>query len=696
QNINDTLSYGLLKQTILTGRVNGDTLLTSLINNYYYIKSDDGYRKTSYNTTTLSYKKLQFSSAVTISLFTNQLLKSVEPGGRNIKLYHYDTWGRLIQTDFAVGTPFATSRHYQYSVSDTLNQVIITAPTGLKNKIIFDGAGRTLMNFDEALTADGKPSPNHWWLRQSAAYNQYGEISSYKVYQFDSTGKPYTLTAIPEHDYSGRVTSVRLSNGETDFIRYDDAYRCVINYQRNAQGEYSPLSVSRYNILNKPVKYWVLPSPNRHLPNIKTLCLQSDKQTNKVSFIVYDGFGRAVLQDSSGRVTRQCYNALGQITDTVNPAGNRTHKTYDLAGHITAIQFFGVSGAHYLLSSAHYNAAGQLIWSSQAERGKTFYHYTSEGIPDLIKTPEGHRISWRYNVLNLPLTEFIDGKQHWSVNYDFVSTLPTQKTDITGTTFYHYSADGMIRSLSHKGKGSYPDYKLQWKYNKNRRIVSVTDISGNVTNTIYDEQGRVKKTIYHAFNGGNKILSSVHYDSFSRIKTIYYGSGMQRHILYDTYGHQSDVTDTLRDQLISQWNFSYDRYNNIVTLYQKKGNSQYGIFNYKYDDLNNLVTMTCNGSSGLPLCPRDTVFYGSGLTQVPVITRQRYTFTLLNQLKSVVENLQDPQQKTTVSKVTAYEYSNSVTPLRIQHISTSWNQSTPIIRHLIYDAAGNVTVDVEK
>ncbi|MCY4177546.1 MAG: RHS repeat protein, partial [Endozoicomonadaceae bacterium] len=79
----------------------------------------------------------------------------------------------------------------------------------------------------------------------------------------------------------------------------------------------------------------------------------------------------AVSQNILGGVTRQYYNALGQLTDTVNPVGNRIHKTYDLTGHITAVQFFDVYGNHYLLASAYYNAAGQLMWKSRIEKGKS-------------------------------------------------------------------------------------------------------------------------------------------------------------------------------------------------------------------------------------------------------------------------------------------------------------------------------------
>ena len=171
---------------------------------------------------------------------------------------------------------------------------------------------------------------------------------------------------------------------------------------------------------------------------------------------------------------------------------------------------------------------------------------------------------------------------------------------------------------------------------------------------------------------------------------------MQRNIHYDRYGHQSNITDLLGRKLISQWRFNYDRNDNIITLYQKAENGQYGIFNYKYDVLNNLLSMTCHGSAGFPLCPRDTVLNGSNLTQAPIITQQKYSFTSLNQLKRIVENLQNPQQKETLDKVITYHYTNSSAPLRIQQISTSWNKNTPVIQHLMYDLTGNITIDERK
>ncbi|MCY4177020.1 MAG: hypothetical protein OXD32_00790, partial [Endozoicomonadaceae bacterium] len=88
--------------------------------------------------------------------------------------------------------------------------------------------------------------------------------------------------------------------------------------------------------------------------------------------------------------------------------------------------------------------------------------------------------------------------------------------------------------------------------------------------------------------------------------------------------NQLDIADTLNKQLLSRWQFNYNEDNNIVRLRQQAENNQEAILKYQYDQLDNLVSMYCNGSFGLPLCPRDTAFSRSDLNKAPVITSQSY------------------------------------------------------------------------
>ncbi|MCY4330295.1 MAG: hypothetical protein OXC48_09510, partial [Endozoicomonadaceae bacterium] len=691
------LTYGLLKRTIFTNNQNKITSLNSIVKNYYYIKSLDNNTKTTYNTIELSAQKHQFSPYITTSLFTNQILWISNAKRTNTIHYYYDEWDRPIKTESATGTIFAASIYYCYTISTTLNQVLITAPNGLQQKIIFDGAGRTLIHFSEAIDASGKQQNGHWWPIQKTQYDQYGRIAKESSYNIDATGHTKETAIIQNYDATDRVIRTYLPDGSISFTTYDDVDRCVVSYQKNRSGKYSVLAVARANVLNKPVKQWVLPSIiNPQIHSVKSLCLNSDKQpAARIFEITYDGFGRQIAeQDPSGRVIRQRYNSLGQLTDTINSVGDRIHSVYDITGKIVQSWAYPVSGEHYLLSSASYNAAGQLRWSAGEDGKRTFYTYTEDGRLAMVTTPGKHTFTWKYNILGIPVNQFTDNKFQWSCDYDPITLKLQKKTDNTGITTYIYSDDGLLLTLVHAGKNSYSNYQLQWQYDNNRREISATDISGNKIQNSYDGFSRISNVSYISKQKNQaEIIFKPIYDGFSRINSIDYGSQIHRTIHYDTWGNQDQIIDKQGIQLISKWQFRYDINGNIVRLKQTAENSKYSLLYYRYDALNNLVRMTCNGSSGLPLCPRDTAFSGSKLSQPPVIIRQDYTFTLLNSVSAVQETLQNIQQKKTINKITSYLYGNACAPLRLQKISTAWNQHNAVVHNFIYDNSGNMVVD---
>ncbi|MCY4330520.1 MAG: RHS repeat protein, partial [Endozoicomonadaceae bacterium] len=527
QNAKDLFTYGLLKQMILTGQLNETNTSDAVIKDYYYVKSPDSYTKTTYSAIELSDNKRLFSPYTTTSLFTNQVLMVTDTEKKHKDRYCYDSWDRLIRTERAVGTNFAASTHYSYTISKNLNQVLITAVNGLQQKIIFDSIGRVLTSFTEAIDKAGKKQPWLWWPVQKNYYDQHGYITRQSSYIISKSGDVTVLNTTRDYDDTGRSVRIHLPDGSVTVMRYNDSNRCVISYHKNVQGKRSVISISLANRLSKPVKQWILPATNVSLPSVRSLCLNSDKQPDaRVSLITYDGFGRQIAaHDPVGRIVRKYYDSMGRLTDTIDPAGNRTHSIYNLTGQTVQSWVYPVSGEHYLLSSASYNRAGQLIWHAGEDGKRTIYTYTVDGQIATITTPNQHIFSWQYNLLNLPVSQSIDNKQRWYIYYDPITLEVQKKTDITGTKTYFYSDDGLTQQLIFSGNNNYSNYKLQWEYDKNRHIVSATDISGNKTHIQYDWLGRVSRITYHPHqNNDTEILSLFAYDYFSRIKQINYGS----------------------------------------------------------------------------------------------------------------------------------------------------------------------------
>ncbi len=696
QNTEDLLTYGLLKKMVMTGQLNETNSDDTMIKDYYYVKSSDNSTKTTYSAVELSENKRLFSSYITTSLFSNQVLMITDAEKKDRDRYDYDPWDRPVRTENAVGTDFSASTYYSYIVSKNLNQVLITTVNGLQQKVIFDSTGRIIKNFTETIDKTGKKQPGLWLPVQKIHYDKYGRIARQSNYVIDESGHVTTLDTTQDYDDTGRAVRIHLPDGRMNVMHYDDSDRCVISYQQNRQGEHAVISVSRANILSKPIKQWILPATNVLSSSVKSLCLNSDKQPEaRISLINYDGFGRQIQeQDPEGRIVKQYYDSLGRLTDIVDPAGNRTHSVYNLIGQVIQSWVYPVSGGHYLLSSIGYNRAGQLIWKAGEDGKQTVYTYTPDGQIATITTPNRHIFSWQYNRLNLPVQQLTDNQQQWSAYYDTVTLKIQKKADITGIKTYSYSDDGLIQQLNFIGKSNYSDYKIHWEYDNNRRTISTTDISGNRTHIRYDGLGRVAHINYHPYkNNSIKTLSVFSYDHFSRIKQINYGSGMHRTFHYDPWGHKDQITDTLREQLVSQWKIIYDISDNIILLSQKAEKEQTGIQHYHYDVLDNLVSMQCQGSSSLPLCPHDISLTGSKLTEAPVITHQGYTFTPLNRLASVRETLQSVQQQQTINKIIRYHYTDVSVPLRLQNISTTWSRNKPFTQSLTYDDVGNMTVD---
>ncbi|MCY4329133.1 MAG: hypothetical protein OXC48_03470, partial [Endozoicomonadaceae bacterium] len=701
-NKKDPFEYGLLKTIKVTGTLSSDKTLTSVTKNYYYILGTDKTTRTTYSTIKISANQFSRSPAKTISMFTNQVLKITDPENKDIVYYHYDKQGRMIQTDSGAGTAFLVSKYYQYKISPQQVQLTIINSNGVQKKIIFDGLGRALTLLREAISTSGKAEPGKWILAKKRAYDSGGHVISKQNYYTDASNNLHYLTTTFDYDDLGRLIRKHLPDHETLVKEYDDLDRCVVNFRYDSKMVHSAIIVTHSNILDKPVRQSVFPANfiNSNAITAISLCEISDiPPVARTSLVAYDGFGRAIkFTDQKGRVVTENYDALGHVTDIINPAGDKIHNVYNLTGQLVQKWIIPANNGKqtskkYLLDSAQYNAAGKLLWKAGEDGKKTTYTYTADGQIATMTTPAGHILSWQYNDIGLPVNETIDNKQLLHTDYNPVTGLPFKKTDITGTSTWTYSDDGKIEQIQHIGANSYPNYSFQWQYDNNRRITSVTDQFGNKRSISYDALGRISSASYQKVNGTTLQIFKPFYNGFSKIVKAIYGSGMIRNIHYNNYNKVDDVYDTLAGKQLAEWKYTYDKTGNIVSMVHNTGEQQQAILHYQYDILNNLTTMSCSGSTGLPLCPRDTSLHGSNLQHAPIIISQHYFFNSLNRMTQVKEQLLDTDGKKTSSKVVNYGYGDEQAPLRLQQISIAWNDNAEQTTHFTYDATGNMMID---
>ena len=695
----DYAKYGLLKTLTLTGKTPADKKPETLTREYHYIINANHTTKTSYNIFEKGSDPARRSPSATVSLFTHQTLQITDASGQNITRYHYDDQGRLIQADSAVGTAFAVSKHFNYTISPQLNQVIVTNPNGLQKKITFDGAGRKLDNFAEMINAQGKAEHNQWRLVSSMTYDANGRIAAKHTYDYRKNlqNQPKQLTTTYAYTATGRILYKYLPDGEISVNRYDDSDRCVVSYTLDKKGDHSTISVIHGNILDKPVEHVLLPNSVDLPASARQYCIAGSRLAGaRVTTVTYDAYGRKISSiDPAGKTVTIHYNERGRISEVINPAGDKVRSLYNLMGNVLQKWAEPAKDAHqYLLFSAKYNMAGDPVWQAGEDGKRTLFTYTSDGKLATITTPADNVITYKYNLLGLPVGKWLNGHLLLSIHYNPLTTRSDKITDNTGTTTWTYSPDGKMQQMVHYALNNVSDnYKISWTYDNNRNVIAMTNPSGQQTRTTYDSFGRINSVSYQLKNGKQQLLSASTYDGFSRVVAVKYGSGMERSIKYNSYGQKEDVTDRLSGKQLSAWQYTYDNEGNITTLVHSGSNQQQAILNYRYDKQDNLISVTCTGSAGLSLCPRDTQFKGSGVDKAPIITRQDYTFNPLNRMTQVKEVLTDATQQKTLNKVVSYGYGDIQAPLRLQQISTQWNNNPAVVKHFIYDVAGNMTTD---
>ena len=456
----------------------------------------------------------------------------------------------------------------------------------------------------------------------------------------------------------------------------------------------------------------------------------------------YDGNGRRVAQvQGNGAVTRWVYQQ-GNLVATIAPDGRIIHDTFNVHGKKVSrcVKPVGSTLCH-VLGTRGFDIKGNRIWQADEYGRRLIYTWDANGRMLSMKTPAsddapaGHTFTYEYNALGMTRA-LVDGRAYVTHRYDPESWQLTDTNDAISHLHYTYDKNTgalakITRSAPLKESGIIPlagmDYPVtvqtmtQDHYLQPLRVM---DEAGNQYTSVHDRLGRVVKTKVQTGTMGKKnqstlsaavTLSTTTYDSLSRPVTITNGQGIQRLFRYDTAGKLASTTDSLDGRQLLQLSYTYDAdTNNILTLTREEGRLA-AIQRYTYDLRNNLSAFHCGAAGGgennnaqadrqsLDLCPRDIDLKGSGLTEPPVITDQKYTFDQWNNISQVVQSVST--EKGTVKKTTDYLYStqgeedhlNAYNPNRLLSYHSQWEGQTysasPAL--LTYDNAGRIIKDVD-
>jgi RHS repeat-associated protein len=557
------------------------------------------------------------------------LTEIIDPAGNTVTL-HYDAELRLTSITDAIGR----STTFSYGLSGTMGQRLlitkITDPFGRSALLNYDSSYR-LIQITDTLGLKSKFTYNGAQMTDiTAMTTPYGTTQ----FSYGSTdGNERFLNATDPLGHTERVEYIQgvstipfsdpgntIPNGIVapfnEYLNYRDSYYWDKNAYQLAAGDYTKARIrhwthlaSNTSLTSNPVESIKYPLENRvwmNYPGQPNCCLGTAQSGsfNEPSLI-----GR-VLDDGTTKLTQFTYNALGHVTDMIDPVGRETQYTYasnqiDLlqvqqrtsASAFSTIATFAYNAQHLPLTytdaagqtiSYSYNSAGQRTQTTNSLNQTTTYQYDSSGnlthivnannqtaasftydAVDRVATStdsEGYVVQYAYDTFNRVTTEtYADGttRQFTWTNLDLTNVKDRQNR----VTVYSY--DAMRRLAQIKD----PLGRItKFGYFTNGKLQSLTDPNGNTTAWSIDIQNRVAGKQY----ADGSQVANTYENTTSRLKEVtdaltqvkQYSYNLDDSLAGITYANAAHATPTVT--------FAYDPYfQRLASMTDGSGTTNY-------------------------------------------------------------------------------------------------------------------------
>ena len=243
---------------------------------------------------------------------------------------------------------------------------------------------------------------------------------------------------------------------------------------------------------------------------------------------IFDGRGNIVgivRRDSSGsRLTSASYryNALGEILEVIDQAGNSIRSAYDLLGRRLSLECPDSGLVEY-----RYDEAGNLIRKTDANlrrRGEVI-EYTYDGYNRLesIDYPRSRDVRFAYGPANAS---------------DFGAGRLLERTDESGWVQYRYGRLGepvQMRRRIERLTPSAPakEASFEYLYDYLGRMEKITYPDGEQVRYEYDLGGQVRAVSGQHYGRETSYINQVGYDEFGQRAYIEYGNGVRTTYTYD-------------------------------------------------------------------------------------------------------------------------------------------------------------------
>jgi len=604
--------------------------------------------------------------------YRNRAVEKLEPFKENgaVKTtdYAYDKKGNLA-SETVIRSRVEDITQYQYDGMSKITTKI--DPMGYVSKYLYDENGNLIKDIDpryssqDLTTAPGTEYEYDVLNRQVKVSSSIGTsktVISYREYDGrgnvtkEADGEGYnkdnpSLSAGNTYEYDASNNVTRYSSAQTDKDNIQngtDNYTQKYTYDGSGRiltetDYYGNVTKNVYSLngLLKQKTYADNSSESYDYDlTVKTLSIKTDKAGNKTS--VYNNlFGKsykAEYPDNTIEVME--YSPKGELTRSIDKAGNAKYFEYDLLGNLTAKkEYLGSDGTSdkYRLVKSIYDETGNLL-STETFECKTIKGSIAGG----QEKSSGDRVEYDYDK-NGRTTKISGPAGHETINeYDKKGNLITKKQKITEDNY----------------QVSRYEYDVQSRPVAEALLVETSDVeNNNLRNAQFDNEytTRVKaKTTYTYYDNG-------------QLKTKTDANGNTTAFEYDLDKKPIKKTDELKNTTT----YVYDLNGNMLEEKNAKGISTY----YEYDSMSRLLRKKSPSAGG-----------GQAIT--------RYIYDVMGNLKKQIQPNSYIAEKDTPELVATMEGIAYTYDSMNRRLTTILPEGS-VIEYLKYDANGNVVKKVD-
>ena len=498
----------------------------------------------------------------------------------NQQTHQYDERGELTEQADALGSPMGRTYDGNFRPSS------FTDPGGNTTELAWSGNGANLTQLADAsggttrLSYDGLNNLTEV-IDPAGGTSTFSYDSTLLTSLTDALGKTTTYTytdAADDPAPPGLLETITDPLGNTTSFTYDAlGQRASMTDALGQTSTYAYDDLGRLIEVTDPLErvtrraYDFAGRLTRLVRNYSPLHAQNDEaQWNITTEFVYDAVGNMTeTVDTFGRTTLYEYDETNHLIAVTDPAGKRTEFDLDEQGNLV-----GATDPLGRTTRYEYDALNRVIKIIDPLAGESLTAYDGIGNVSSSTDAAGNTTAFEYDELNRPvaLVNALGGRT--TIEYDPMGNV-VAKTDAAGrTTTYAYDA------LS--------------------RLIRQTDPEGGTTQIFYDAAGNRERTIDP--NGG---VTRYEYDRLNRLVRVIDALGGETRYAYDAVGNQIAFTDAndhttryvydrlnrtteIQDPLDNITQTEYDALGNVLATLDALGNRSV----YAYDLLNRLVGQT--------------------------------------------------------------------------------------------------------